>query len=80
MMVSLLVYAQQNRIVSVFVQHIVFSFAGNAVSALDQTDSALAAVPLPDVPRCSRDLQPNPLYVIPLFLFSFPSVCRSRVS
>lgn len=64
----------------VFVQHVVISFAGNAASVLDQTDSTLAMVHLPDMPHCSCNLQLNRLYVIPLFLFSFPSVCHSGIS
>lgn len=45
-----------------------------------RSDSALAMAHLPDMPHCSGNLQLNPHYVILLFLFSFPSVCHSRVS
>lgn len=64
MFICVLVYARQHQIltgVSVFAQHVLISFTGNAFPVLDQTDSALAMVHLPGMPHCSCNLWLNPL-------------------
>lgn len=61
MLIYLLVYAQQHQIITVVsVWHVVISFAGNAVTELDPTDSVLAAVHLPAMPHCSSNPQQSP--------------------
>lgn len=53
----------KSLVVSVFVQHCVISFEGNADSVLDQTDSALAMICLPDMLHCSCSLA-KPLFML----------------